>query len=191
MDDARRDDITQVLAEVTGGDRAAAARLIDLVYEELRALAGSYFRGRAAAHTLQPTALVHEAFVKLVDRTGLEFKDRDHFFAVSAVVMRGILADYARRRQTAKRGGGWKRLTLSDADMPARGDDIDVLALDEALTRLAALSPRQARIVEYRFFSGMTVDTIGSVLGVSKSTVEEDWRMARAWLKVEIAKGTA
>ncbi len=184
-------DVTQVLAGVTGGDEAAAAQLMALVYDELRALAGAAFRGQPAAHTLQPTALVHEAFVRITGRTGIQFKDRAHFFAVCATVMRSILADYARKRAALKRGGDRKRVSLSGIETPSGTDEIDILALDEALGRLAALSDRQARIVEYRFFSGMTVEEVARVMDVSVSTVESDWRMARAWLSAELSRGAA
>ena len=185
-----REDLTQVLAALTDGDESAAARLMDIVYDELRALAGGFFRGQPAGHTLQPTALVHEAFVRITDRTGLQFKDRAHFFALCATVMRGILADYARKRRAAKRGGDWDRLTLAAVETPSGGDELDVLALDEALAELSSLHDRQARIVEYRFFSGMTVEDVAQVLGVSVSTVEADWRMARAWLGVRLGGNT-
>ncbi len=180
---------SEALAVLTGGDVSAAARLMDVVYEELRALAGGYFRDRPGAHTLQPTALVHEAFLRVAERTGAEYEDRSHFAAVCAVAMRGILADHVRRRRAKKRGGDWKRVSLTGVVTPAAGDAVDgtdVLDLDEALTELARRSERQARIVEYRYFSGMTVDDVARVLGVSRSTVEEDWRMARAWLMVQL-----
>ncbi len=186
-----RSDVTQVLAELTGGDDTAAAQLMALVYEELRALAGAAFRGQPACHTLQPTALVHEAFVRITGRSGVQFKDRAHFFAVCAAVMRSILADYARKRRALKRGGDGNRVSLSGIETPSGTDEIDVLALDEALGRLAALNERQARIVECRCFSGMTVEEVARVLDVSVSTVEADWRMARAWLGVELSRGAA
>ncbi len=177
---------SEAVAVLTGGDVSAAARLMDVVYEELRALAGGYFRDRRGADTLQPTALVHEAFLRVAERTGAEYEDRSHFAAVCAVAMRGILADHARRRRASKRGGDWKRISLTGVATPVGGDVIDTLDLDEALTELAECSERQARIVEYRYFSGMTVDEVGRVLGVSRSTVEQDWRMARAWLIVKL-----
>jgi RNA polymerase sigma factor (TIGR02999 family) len=186
-----RPEVTQVLREMTGGDETAAARVMDLVYEQLRALAGSYFRGQPAGHTLQPTALVHEAFVRLSERTGVQWRDRAHFLAVAAVAMRGILADHARKRRALKRGGNRRRVALSRVETPAGTDEVDMLALDEALGRLAELSARQAAIVEYRFFSGMTVEEVGRVLGVSRSTVEDDWRMARAWLSAQLAAAEA
>ena len=188
MPDSPRHDVATALSTLTGGDESAAARLLDLVYEELRDLAGNYFRGRPG-HTLQPTALVHEAYVKVTDRTGVQFKDRAHFFAVCAVAMRSILADHARTVRRAKRGGNWKQVGLTGIDTPGGGEPVDLLALDEALTELARRSERQARIVEYRFFAGMTVEEIAPVLEVSRATVERDWRMARAWLMVQLENG--
>ena len=192
-------DVTQALAALTGGDESAAARLMDLAYDELRTLAESYFRGQPRGHTLQPTALVHEAFLKVASRTGARYDDRAHFCAVCAVAMRSILADYARRRCAAKRGGDdWQRIGLEEVGTPAAGagaangsagTDIDALVLDEALTELERRSARQARIVEYRFFAGMTVDEVARVLDVSRSTAEDDWRMARAWLARELRSG--
>lgn len=162
---------------------------MDMVYAELRALAATYFRDQQHANTLQPTALVHETFLKISERTGSQFNDRAHFFAICAVAMRSILADHARRRRAAKRGGDWDRVPLTGISSPSGTTEVEALALDEALTELADRSERQARIVEYRFFSGMTVDDIARVLSVSRSTVEADWRMARAWLTVRLNHG--
>ena len=192
MADSQRQDVTEALAALTGGDASAAVHLMDAIYDELRALAGSYFRGQPAAHTLQPTALVHEAFLKVAARTGQHYEDRAHFFAVCAVAMRGILADSARRRRAAKRGGDgdWQRVTLENVDASSGSTGgIDALALDEALTELAAQSETQARIVEYRFFAGMTEAEVARVMGVSRSTVQEHWRSARAWLMVQLGGG--
>jgi RNA polymerase sigma factor (TIGR02999 family) len=183
-----RHDVTLALAALTGGDDSAAAHLMDMIYDELRALAGSYFRDQPAAHTLQPTALVHEAFVQVTGRTGAQFENRAHFFAICAVAMRGILADYARKRRAAKRGGDWERISLENVGSSSAHGFIDALALDEALTELTSRSERQARVVEYRFFGGMTEAEIAEVLDVSRSTVQEDWRMARAWLTVQLEK---
>ena len=188
MNEPRPQDVTQALLDLTGGDDSAAARLMEVVYDELRALAGNCFRGQRAAHTLQPTALVHEAFVRISNRGSFEFKDRAHFFAVCATIMRRILADHARTRRAKKRGGDWGRVTLANVQAPSGGDEIDVLDLDDALTRLARHSRRQARIVEYRFFSGMSVEEVAGTIGVSVSTVEEGWRMARAWLSVQLTE---
>jgi RNA polymerase sigma-70 factor, ECF subfamily len=182
-------DVPPALVSLVNGDVPMAAELVDLVYGELRAMAGAYFRGQHSAHTLQPTALVHEAFLKVAAQKQKAFESQAHFFAVCAVTMRSILADHARRRRTAKRGGDAKRVGLKDVGAPETDPDLYVLALDEALTELATRSPRQARIVECRFFSGMTVEAVARVLEVSRSTVEEEWRMARAWLAVQLKKG--
>lgn len=182
-------DVAGALATLTGGDESAAARLMDAIYGELRALAGSYFRGQPAAHTLQPTALVHEAFVKVAARTGQHYESEAHFFAICAVAMRGILADYARRRRADKRGGDWQRVGIENVDALGGAGAIDPLALDDALDELAKRSRRQARVVEYRFFAGMSEMQIGEVLDVSRSTVQEDWRSARAWLIVQLRGG--
>lgn len=158
-----------------------------MVYDELRMLASSFFKRQQAGHTLQPTALVHEAYAKLVisgpEMSGeSKWTSRAHFFAVAAKAMRQILANHARERRAAKRGGDWHRVTLSEALTPSGQRDLDLVALDEALEDLAALDERQARIVELRFFAEMTIEEISHVLGVSVSTVEREWRMARAWL---------
>lgn len=146
-------------------------------------MAEACFRHQPASHTLQPTALVHEAFLKLVDRDAVEYADRGHFLAVAATAMRQILIDHARTRGAAKRGGDRRRVALEDAPVNGAGaDQLDLLALDEALTRLAALDGRQARVVELRFFGGLSVKETGEALGVSPRTVELDWRMAKAWL---------
>lgn len=189
MELSRRQDVTGALVTLTGGDESAAAQLMDAIYDELRALAGSYFRDQPAAHTLQPTALVNEAFLKVAARTGYTYNDRAHFYAVCAVAMRGILADYARRRRAAKRGGDWDRVGLTAVPTPSGASTVDALALDDALTELAARSERQARVVEYRFFAGMSEADIGRVLNISRSTVQEDWRSARAWLVVQLQDG--
>lgn len=184
--------VTEVLAEIGVRDPGAASEVTELVYEHLRALAGAVFRGQPARHTLQPTALVHEAYVRLAERAPATIADEDHFMALAAVIMRNVLADAARSRAAAKRGGDRdaQRVPLTGIETPGGtpGDVIDVLALDDALERLAELSPRQARIVEYRFFGGITVDRIADLLDVSRSTVEADWRLARAWLRVELGR---
>jgi len=171
---------------LTGGTGAHAVELLDVVYDELRALAGGYLRHQRASHTLQPTALVHEAYLRVVDRTGSPLESRAHFSALCAIAMRCILTDYARRRRAAKRGGERERVGLTDLDASNQESVIDAVALDDALTELARRDERQARIVEYRYFGGMTVLEVAEVLGVSRSTVEDDWRMARAWLRVQL-----
>jgi RNA polymerase sigma factor (TIGR02999 family) len=187
-----RNDVTLLLAEVGRGDPSAAARLMELVYAELRALAGDYARRQRADHTLQPTALVHEAFLKLVDADSAEWKDRAHFFAVAATAMRQILTDHARAQRAQKRGGEWQKVTLSDVALP--GDPgasagqraIDLILLDDALSELAAFDARKHRIVEMRFFGGLTVEDVARLEGVSTTTVESEWRAARAWLSVRL-----
>lgn len=201
MSDAAPDDFSEKLARARQGDERAAAALFPLVYDQLRRLAGGYFRNQSGGHTLQPTALVHEAFLRLCQREADSVNDRAHFVAVAATAMRQILIDHARRSNAGKRGGGQQRVTLEldravqegakdpIGDRGAEALAIDVLALDAALTRLAALSPRQARIVELQFFGGLTVDEVAEALGVSKSLVEKDWRRARAWIRSALAEG--
>jgi RNA polymerase sigma-70 factor (ECF subfamily) len=173
---------TQLLMDMRDGRPQAAQGLMEVLYPELRRLAASYLKAQRPDHTLEPTALVHEAFLKLIDQTSPAYSGRAHFFAVAATAMRHILIDHARADQAAKRGGGWTRISLHDDVSPSAGSIVDVIALDDALKTLAELDDRQAKIVELRFFGGLTVDEVGEVLGISRSTVEEDWRMARAWL---------
>lgn len=182
---------TRLLADLGQGNPDAAQRLLPLVYDELRGLAERYFRRQRADHTLQPTALVHEAFLKLVDQTQARWQDRAHFFAVAAIAMRHILVNHAVARNAQKRGGGQARLALHNGLEPADQMEFDALAVDEALKKLAAFDPRKAQVVELRFFSGLAVDEVAEVLGVSKSTIEADWRMARAWLSRELAGGAS
>jgi RNA polymerase sigma factor (TIGR02999 family) len=155
-----------------------------LVYTELRKLAASYLRVERPDHTLQPTALVHEAYLRLVDQRSVNWQNRAHFFGIAAQMMRRILVDHARRRQAAKRDGATYRLYTSEEEATAR--DPELLALDEALSGLEALDARQARIVELRFFGGLTVEETAEVAGVSPATVKREWRTARAWLAREI-----
>ncbi|RMF83308.1 MAG: sigma-70 family RNA polymerase sigma factor [Planctomycetota bacterium] len=176
-------DATQVLVRARDGDAAAAADLMPMVYAELRALAGHYLAREQANHTLQPTALVHEAYLKLVDQTRANYEDRTHFFAVAAEAMRRVLVDYARRRAAVKRGAGWERVTLDHALGRSDSATLDAAPLDDALDRLARLDATQARIVELRFFGGLGNREIASILGLSLRTVENEWRMARAWLR--------
>ena len=173
---------TQVLAEMVDGDSSAAARLFPLVYEELRALAARKLTHERFDHTLQATAVVHEAFLRLIDQKECGWTNRAHFMAVAARAMRQLLIDHARAKRSAKRGGRWKRVTLSEPSNPEQADTVDLLALDEALTKLTALDERMSRIVELRFFAGLTIAETSEVLGVSTTTVEDDWSMARAWL---------
>jgi RNA polymerase sigma-70 factor (ECF subfamily) len=182
---------TRLLHALDANDRAAADRLFALVYDELHALARAYFRRQHRSHTLQPTALVNEAFLRLVDQTSVEWNSRAHFLAVAARAMRQILIDHARGRIRGKRGGGLCRVAMNEGGTPISDSNLELVSLDEALQKLAALDERQSRIVELRFFGGMTVDEVAHVLGVSKSTVESDWRMARAWLHRELSDGSA
>jgi RNA polymerase sigma factor (TIGR02999 family) len=173
--------------EVT--DPAAAKRVFELVYDELRRLASGLMRGERVDHTLQSTALVHEAYVRLVDDTLVEWENRAHFFRIAAQAMRRILVDHARRRAAAKRGGGWDRITLDERLGVAAPPDIEILQLEEALTQLGEMDARMARVVELRVFAGMTVEEVAHVLQVSERTVHKDWRVAKIWLARELAGG--
>ncbi|MEM7165347.1 MAG: sigma-70 family RNA polymerase sigma factor [Planctomycetota bacterium] len=163
--------------------------LQDLIYGELRAIAGNIFRGHGAGHTLQPTALVHEAYLRLAETDSSEWESRQHFLAVASKAMRQILIDHHRRKSAQKRGGGaeWERVTLSGLDIGASTPEIELLALDDALKKLEVLDPRQAQVVELRYFGGLTVDETASILDVSRTTVEGEWRHARAWLTRELS----
>ena len=189
MSTPKPNDATQMLTELCRGDASAAERLLPLVYFELRALAGSYFRHQRPDHTLQPTALVHEAFVRLIDQTDVKWKDKTHFFAVAATATRQILTDHARRSRAAKRGGDWEQVTLDDAVKPLDEKRIDLIALDDAMTRLSEFDRRKHRIVELRFFGSLSVEEVARFIDVSKTTVESEWRAARAWLNYELSKG--
>lgn len=186
MDTANQGRTTLLLAQAGRGEPAALAGLTALVYDELRDLAAAYLRRERAGHSLQPTALVHEAFIKLVDSSGLQATDRRHFFAIAANTMRRVLVEHARTRGAAKRGGGRHRVSLTGVQAGGPESEVEVVALDEALKKLATFDERQARIVELRFFGGLAVDEVAELLGVSKRTVEGDWTMARAWLLREL-----
>jgi RNA polymerase sigma factor (TIGR02999 family) len=180
--------ITQLLASMKDGDPSAAEKLMPLVYDEFRALAARHLRRERSNHTLQPTALVHEAYLRLIDQTRVDWKGRTHFFAVGAQAIRRILVDHARNRNRQKRGGGAGKVTLDEAVALAPQRQEEILALDEAMEKLAKLDPRQAQVVEMRFFGGLSVEEVATVLGVSKRTVEGDWTMARAWLMRELSR---
>ena len=178
-------DITQLLIDLRGG-QASMDRLLPIVYEELRRIARRQLGAERPDHTLSTTALVHEAYLRMADQTRLGWQDRAHFFAASAQAMRRILVDYARRHRAEKRGGGRAQVTLDDA-MAAAGERADQLvALDEALTRLAAMDPRLARVVECRFFAGLTEEETAEALGVTARTVRRDWVKAKGWLLAEL-----
>ena len=171
-----------------GGDRNDLEALLPLVYDELRRLAHHHLRNERPDHTLQSTALVHEAYFRLVGQDLPEWESRAHFFAIAAQLMRQILVDYARHRRASKRGGGVCRLTLDDAvALPAR-KDVDVVALDDALNALAEVDPRQSRVVELRFFAGLSLEETSEVMGIATATVQRDWTAARAWLHREISR---
>jgi RNA polymerase sigma factor (TIGR02999 family) len=178
--------ITHLLKEWSDGDEEALDKLTPLVYEELRRQASRYMRRERRGHSLQTTALINEAFLRLIDAKDVHWQDRAHFFAIAANLMRRVLVDHARRRDAEKRGGSALRLTLDEALAVAKETDVDLLAIDEALDRLAKIDPKQARVVELRFFSGLTVDETAAALGVSPKTVKRDWSVARAWLCREI-----
>jgi len=181
--DTTQQTVTRALARIGEGHKSAVAELMPLVYEELRRVAGDLFRGQSPGHSLQATALVHEAYLRLVGRTEIQWESRAHFFAVAAMAMRQVLANHARAKRAEKRGGADRaRVTLSEVIDAGRGPDIDLLTLNEALERLAALDERQCRIVEQRFLGGMTNAEIAHVLNLSTKTVEREWRAARAWL---------
>jgi RNA polymerase sigma factor (TIGR02999 family) len=179
-------DVTRLLQSWSGGDKEALGELLPQVYRELRGLAAAYLRRERRDHTLQPTALVHEAYLRLVDQTQVESPSRAQFFAIAANLMRQILVNHARDHRAAKRGGG-NKVTLEEGAAVVQQRGVDLIALDETLDKLAQLDPRQSRIVELRFFGGLTEDEIAEVLGVSAITVKRDWRIARAWLFNAIA----
>ncbi len=175
-------DATILIKRLRVGDAEAANKLLPIVYEQLRATAGRYFRHQRSNHTLQPTALVHEAFVKLMHSADPDWNNSAHFCAVAATAMRQILADHARARSAQKRGGDADRETNLTIAAPSGVDETDLIALDELLTRLAEISPQQARIVELRFFGGLTLEQVAEVMGVARRTVDRSWRQSRAWL---------
>ena len=184
--DQERSDITQALIAISDGDRAALDRLLPMVYDNLRSMAERELRGERPDHTLSPTALVHEAYLKLVQLDRVTWQGRAHFFAASSQVMRRILISYARMKKAEKRGSGAPHAPIDDVIVAARDRPADLLALDEALVRLEQLSERQARVVECRFFAGMDIDETGEALGISPATVKRDWTTARAWLNREL-----
>ena len=189
MSHTQPQEVTQLLLAWSRGDRAALDRLIPLVSSELHRLAHHYIRRERAGHTLQTTALVNEAYVRLVDASRVEWRDRAHFFAVSANLMRRILVDFARKRRYQKRGGGAVMIELNEAEIPSPQPGPDIVALDAALEALAAFDPRAANIVELRFFGGLTVDETAEVVGASPRTIKREWAAAKAWLLGEMTRG--
>lgn len=181
-------EVTQYLKALSHGDPTAMDHLIPIVYQTLRQQAAAYLRREPPGHSMQPTALVHEAFMKLANQRNVDWQGRSHFFAIGAQAMRRILVDHARRKARARHGGGRQRISLDDNLAVSRERDTNLLALDDALEKLAQLDPRQAKIVELRFFGGLSVQEVADVLGVSKRTVEADWTMVRAWLRRELSE---
>jgi len=175
-------DLTDLLLSWRQGDAAALDRLVPLVYDELRRVARRRLRGESPGHALQSTALVHEVYLRLVDVDRMTFTSRAHFFGVAATLMRQILVDHARRQAADKRGGGATMLSLDEALPAVQTSSIDVLALDQALDALSAIDSRQCRVVELRFFAGLTIDEAATALGTSPATVEREWVLAKAWL---------
>jgi RNA polymerase sigma-70 factor, ECF subfamily len=182
VNDAPREEVTVLLGKLTSGNERAAAKLMPLVYDELRRLAGGYMRRERSDHTLQATALVHEAYLRLVEQRSVNWQGRAHFFGIAAQMMRRILIDHARAHLRDKRGAGEKAVPLDEALIFAPEQSSELVKLDQALERLAKLDPRQSKIVELRFFGGLTVEQTAEVLGISPKTVKRDWSMAKAWL---------
>jgi len=168
-------------------DKESLDKLMPAVYDELRRQAARYLRREQPGHTLQTTALIHAAYVRLVDQRNVQWQNRAHFFGIAAQMMRRILVDHARTKKRAKRGGSDIRVSLDDATVAVGGQDLDVVAVDEALTRLAKIDEQQSRVVELRFFSGLTVEETAEVMGISPATVKRDWSMAKAWLHRELS----
>jgi len=181
-------EITQLLIAWNRGDQRARDELTPIIYDELRRLARGYLRRERINHTLQPTALVHEAFLRLIDQSKVNWQNRAHFFGVAARLMRQILINHAEARRAAKRGGEAERVSLNDVDHFAVEHEIDLIALNEALTNLERIDPQQGQIVELRYFSGLTIEEIAEVISVSPATVKREWSTARAWLRRELSR---
>jgi RNA polymerase sigma factor (TIGR02999 family) len=190
MSQAQSSDTTKLLRAWAGGDRDALEHLTPRVYEELRRIAGHFMQDERPGKSIQTTALVHEAYLKLIDVNNVDWQHRAHFFAISAQIMRRILLDRARRRVAAKRGGPAQRVNLDEAPDVGSSRAREVIALDDALTGLEKIDPRKARVIELRFFAGLSVEETAAVLKVSADTVLRDWRLARAWLQSEIGNRT-
>jgi len=178
--------ITKLLKHWSNGDQAARDQLIPLVYQKLRRMAHQHMRKERPGHTLQTSALVHEAFVRLIDQTNIQWQNRAHFFGIAAQMMRRILVDHARSRQYAKRGGDVRRISLDEVAVVSEERAAEVVALDDALNSLAAVDQRKSQVVELRFFGGLSIDETATVLEVSPGTVMRDWTLAKAWLRREM-----
>ena len=181
-------DVSRLLDEHRRGSRSAVERLMPLVYDELRRIAAWHLQAERPDHTLQPTALVHEAYLRLADQTATPWQSRAHFFALAAQVMRHVLIDHARARRTGKRGGHVARIALEDALLAPARRDVDLVALDDALKALAGVDERKSQIVEMRFFGGLEIEETAEVLGVSTATVRREWTLAKAWLRREMRR---
>jgi RNA polymerase sigma factor (TIGR02999 family) len=180
--------VTQLLIGWNNGDKGALDALMPVVYDELHRQASRYLRREHVGHTLQTTALIHEAYLRLIDQSNVQWQNRAHFYGIAAQLMRRILVDHARTKKRAKRGGSDVRVSLSKANVFAVSQDLDIVALDEALERLALIDQQQSRIVELRYFSGLTVNETAEVLSISPATVKRDWSMAKAWLHREVSR---
>ncbi len=189
LGDSGGPDVTQLLRNLSAGDSSAVDQLLPIVYNELRRLAGGYLRQERVGHTLQPTALVHEAYLRMVDQTRVEWQNRAHFFGVAAQMMRRILVDHARAHAAEKRGGEFERVSLDAAFAASLERSEELIAVDDALKSLAALDPLKSRLVELRFFAGLSIEETAEVLGVSVATANRHWRMARAWLYGQLNRG--
>ena len=179
---------TVLLDRAAFGEREAADRLMELVYDEFREMAAGYLRREPSEMTLEPTALVHEAFLRLIDQTNVNWKGRTHFLAIGAKAMRRVLVDHARKRQRVKRGGSRKRLSFDEQVYLSPDHDDDLISVDDLLVELQEIDPRQAKIVELRFFGGMTTAEVANYLGISKSTIDREWRVVRAWLRKQLTE---
>ncbi len=186
MSDRETQEVTAVLLDLSDGDKDASSKLMPFVYDELRRLAARYLSREREDHTLQPTALVHEAYIRLVDQTQVNWQNRAHFYGMAATMMRRILVDHARRHNAEMHGGQGQKLVLDEAISFSKSQDLDLLALEEALEELTRLDPQQGRIVELRFFGGLTVEETAEVLNVSRSTVKREWITAKAWLHSQL-----
>ena len=182
-------DVTQLLLDWSNGNKEALAELMPVVYAELRRLARGYLRRESRPHTLQATALVHEAYLQLIDQRNVRWQNRAHFFGIAATLMRRILVEHARRHQALKRGNAESKLSVDEAIGFSKKSDMDLLALDDALTSLATMDPQKSRIVELRFFGGLTVEETAEVLNVAPITVHRAWRIIKAWLRQEMDQG--
>ena len=188
MKSSRSSRVTQLLEKFEPGDRHAEEQLFADVYAELHSLAARYLHRERKSHTLQPTALVHEAYLKVVGQTSVDWQGRAHFLAIAAQVMRQILVDHARRHRATKRGGDRHRITLDENLVVETNRDVDLLALEDALTKLTKLDPRQAKMIELRFFGGLSVADVAKVMAMSLRSVEREWTMVRAWLRRELGR---